>query len=787
MLEHEEKNTLRFSVDASLLFELGEQLVARKSIALSELIKNSYDSDATNVNVYFQNVTKPYGKIVVSDDGVGMSFESIKNNWMRVATNNKVENPRSPRYKRLRTGAKGVGRFAARKLANKLTIHSICNSSPGLWEETTVQLDWDKFIAGEDLNKIDLFFDRKQYSIEQTTGVTLILEDVQEVWTTDDIEEIRRDLQDLTVSFVTEDTKTKITEDGQQEKEVEIEKSRLDSDNPEVDKGFYVYITAPEFPEQEGNVNSKFYSAANAKLMAKILDDGSPEYKLRFRGSEREVKFNPKSEKLNKLIGASLVIHYFIYNTQIQEHTGIKVSEATKLGRKFGGVKIYLDGFRVFPYGDPGDDWLDLDQTRAGRLASVDGVLRNLVPKNIDRPMLNIPGNNQLFGGVLVSREDHPGLNPNISRERLLENESYYQLKRFARLGIDWLTLEWARYDTEEKDQQKGIVEEDQKDPSGQPSTKNDIDHSTKKEYKNNESKSEKNIQSDKGIETTLSDLKAKIEKITATVEPEVKEDLNTEFEKLKLTLEEKEAVQIGKISMLRILASAGSSVVIFNHQIRAVIDGLRRLVYDLGEEGQNVDIIFMSNLDQNRRRLKNWLRMLEGQAIQLGLLLGTEARRRRRQLVCRPIVEELINTFATYTESNGIEIINEVNPLLKTPPMYEAELHSLLLNIVTNALKAVKEQKERKIQIDGTNQSGYFVLRINDTGRGLSDSEKLTVFEPFVTNSAPDPVLGVGTGLGLTIVKDIVSEHSGTVKFIDALIPWKTCLEIRLPRGVDE
>ncbi|PYV15512.1 MAG: hypothetical protein DMG21_14840 [Acidobacteria bacterium] len=99
------KGDLRFAVDSRLLFELGERLVARKSVALAELVKNSYDADATKAVVRLHNVTKEHGQITVEDNGAGMTPPMIKKTWMRIATDDKDRNPVSIIYGRPRAGA----------------------------------------------------------------------------------------------------------------------------------------------------------------------------------------------------------------------------------------------------------------------------------------------------------------------------------------------------------------------------------------------------------------------------------------------------------------------------------------------------------------------------------------------------------------------------------------------------------------------------------------------------------------------------------------------------------
>lgn len=119
--EHE-----NFTVDTGLFRELGELLVGRDSTALVELIKNAYDADATSVTVVGHNLDDAgTGLIIVSDDGNGMTIEEFRKGFLRVASRLKAGGDRrSPTYHRRFTGAKGIGRLAAHKLARELTVDS---------------------------------------------------------------------------------------------------------------------------------------------------------------------------------------------------------------------------------------------------------------------------------------------------------------------------------------------------------------------------------------------------------------------------------------------------------------------------------------------------------------------------------------------------------------------------------------------------------------------------------------------------------------------------------------
>src|SRR2546423_640604 len=86
---------LHFSVDSALLRELGERLVGKPHIALAELIKNSYDADATKVIVSFEG-----DRLSVADNGSGMTFTEFQDYWMRIGSPHKQKIVKSLKFSR---------------------------------------------------------------------------------------------------------------------------------------------------------------------------------------------------------------------------------------------------------------------------------------------------------------------------------------------------------------------------------------------------------------------------------------------------------------------------------------------------------------------------------------------------------------------------------------------------------------------------------------------------------------------------------------------------------------
>ena len=137
---------------ARLLTMLGEQLLKNERVALVELIKNSYDADASFVDVEFLAfgdgmTSTENSKIVVRDDGSGMTSETIQTAWMNPATPAKYLDKRhgkkrTPGKKRVVQGEKGIGRFAVLKLAKKIRV---VTRTPQAELETVVWFDFSKF------------------------------------------------------------------------------------------------------------------------------------------------------------------------------------------------------------------------------------------------------------------------------------------------------------------------------------------------------------------------------------------------------------------------------------------------------------------------------------------------------------------------------------------------------------------------------------------------------------------------------------------------------------------
>lgn len=413
-------------------------------------------------------------------------------------------------------------------------------------------------------------------------------------------------------------------------------------------------------------------------------------------------------------------------------------------------MRVYLDGFRVFPYGDPGDDWLGLDNIRARRtpnLLNPTAELAKIEDELSGRASLLTPGNNQLYGAIQLSRFKQTAIEVNISRERLVENDAFHELRRFILVGIHWMTLQYARVLYHEREVSAG---------TDRFSASKIIDE--------------------------VQDQVRSLEGRSADAQTEGLRNVGIKLDLAKRAAEAEERARISEVSLLRVLASAGTTVAVMNHQLRNVADGAREIHYDLKKLENSVEPKALQKFQEVLDQMQSWRESMEGQVSLIEVLLSSDARYKRQRLVLRNHVNRVEKSFSLYMREYHIKFTNKVQPNIRTPPIYEAELGAILFNVMSNALKAVVRTERREIAVEGAHENQKLVVRLLDTGIGIEPKRREIVFSAFETTSTPDPILGAGTGLGLKVVRDILNTYRGTARFVDVQPPWSTCLEIILP-----
>ena len=832
-----------FNIDSRLLFQLGEKLVTNRAVALAELIKNSYDADATYALVRMKNIKNPGGTIVVEDNGSGMTLPTFRKTWMRIATTDKEENPITKKYRRKKAGEKGIGRFACRRLSKKLYIKSVAITEEGRKEELNATFDWAVFTPGSDVDKIPVEYSTKPVETEIPTGTTLILEDTSDSWNGWDIKRMRNEVAELFSPIIFQ-------------KEIDLKLTP-----EEYDPGFHVEFDCPEFPGKEETLDKTFFRNAWARLSGSVDGKGFANYNLQVinKISNKIEKTFERAKLFKSLKNANLEIYIFSYRPDLFRGSEWSMTKARDVGHERGGIKVYADNFRVFGYGEKNDDWLRLDYDRARSLVGVDEEVRNFGED--ERPGLRLFRNHSVFGYVVFNKNDNPKLEITVNRERLIDSEAFEELRKFARLGIDFSTVLYANEIYKELEEKRKIEEAENEEirkaeeeariraeevqrraeelaSKAEEERKIAEERARKAEDELRKAEEERKIAEDerrkaeaerrrveqkakrsrKGTEGVWVEkahrkekehLRAEHEAIRkedeirrqaeeerkiAEEERKIAEDeLRRAEEEKKIAedelrkAEEEELRRKGEkyereLSQLRVLASTGTLILIFTHELQALIESMEELSVNFVSIIKKMFETEQEVYKDNLASFNNRTEMIKELAEFLGFTIGSESRLEKKEWVLLPIVKSVFNPFRWYLKEFGVDYFNDIPDNLRTPKMYRSELVSILHNLMSNAVKAVKGELDRRIEVKGFEEDDVIHIRFLDSGKGLDMSLREEVFEPFSSYSEPDLRFGAGTGLGLKIVRDLVRSYGGDVRFIDAPDNWKTCVEVTFP-----
>ena len=748
-----------FNIDSRLLFQLGEKLVTNRAVALAELVKNSYDADATWVTVRLENIRQIGGMITVEDNGSGMTLPTFKKTWMRIATIDKEENPISKKYNRKKAGEKGIGRFACRRLSKKLIIKSVAETEKGNKEELNATFDWTAFTPGSDVDKIPVKYNTKPVDTKTSTGTTLILEDTNEVWNGWDIRRLRNELTEL-ISPITFKS------------EIELKKTP-----EEYDPGFYVDFDCPEFPGKEDALDKTFFKNAWAKLSGYVDENGVATYEVRVINKilHKIEKTFKRIETFKYIRNVKFEAHIFSYRNDLFKGSEWSMRKSREIGHERGGIKVYADNFRVFGYGEKNDDWLRLDYDRARSLVGLDEEVSGYVEED-KRPGLRLFRNHHLFGHVVLVKNSNPMLEITVNRERLIDNEAFEELRTFVRLGIDFATVLYSNevYEDQKEKMKKKEAEEETRRKAEEEKRKKTEEARRKAEEEARRAEEERKKAEERAR-------KAEEERRRAEEELRKAEEERRKAEEEELSRKREQYER--EFSQLRVLASTGTLVLIFAHELQALIEDMEEMITNFASILERLSGKEQKDHNHTLKSFGNRTEMIKELGEFLGLTIGRESRLEKKEWVLLPIVESVFRPFRWYRENYGVDYYDTLPDNLRTPRMYRSELVSVLHNLMSNAFKAVKGEQDRRIEVTGFEEDDVVHIWFLDSGEGLDRSLREEVFEPFESYSEPDLRFGAGTGLGLKIVRDIVKSYDGDVRFIDAPDDWKTCVEVTLPK----
>lgn len=819
----------------SINFEVGAKaarLIGRENIrdvdgALIELIKNAYDADATCVCVWFdmpfpfsptevsahklkqilseedrkkvllyyeetssgefqkkealteeqnnelQNIFAKYNHLIVADNGTGMSLSDVKTKWMYIGTSDKEVHYTSEKG-RVKTGAKGIGRFALDKLSVRSRMITKCKEDKLIeWN-----IDWEQFENSKMLKQISAWLDQTEDSYfkvatgilgnkfpeafsddhDWTKGTVIVLSPTRDEWTLRLFEKVNTNLKsinplgtvdpfkvyvhnryypefdvetrDVAISEKDYDYRIKICFDGEKKLSIRLERNEVDVHKKRVQfKKYGKYVSLDSFWERPYFKNAKCHreqyeqEVAFNRDMTKILQDDPA--KIRNVG--------PFEAEL-----------YFVKNqgSDAEIIKPVKVKSRKELLAKFSGVKIYRDKFKVRPYGDEGNyfDWLELGKRQAespGGVGSESGSWRVLAY--------------QLMGQVQIGRISNPALYDMANREELSQNDEYQIFVDILQEAIHVFETDRQGFYREYTRWRKAV-----EDTFGAEARirAEAVDHASRLIAGGKRSKDKNDEKQQGGEENKYTD--EEYQETVYHLLQEVKEGLNAR-------------------QILQMLSSSGLILNTFFHEFKGVQShyGSRgsqlrqRLKYMVENENLHPGFIFdpfiiVDKMESTDTMLALWLRVaMEG--IQKGKL---EA----KQIYLGNEVVKIAGIWKELLASKNISI--DVCAETASETMYRissADLYIILNNFLLNSVYFLEKTKnsQRRIEITLKEQKEYYYLKLWNNGPELDEKFRDVqdrIFELGETSKDS----GEGTGIGLWITRETVERYDGTISVSD-------------------
>ncbi len=733
------KNTISFSVDAGIINRLGLELVGRSETAVSELIKNSYDADATNVEVSFENTNTIGGTIIIDDNGEGMNLESLKNGFMRLSSTDKIHNPISKKFSRKKAGKKGIGRFSTQRLGQRLII---ITKQAKMTEALKLIIEWNDYTIDCNLESVSNKF---EYVLPiKNKGTRLIIENLREAWGAVEIRRVYRYVSDLLQpNYISDRTGNLNIAKTDAENFFSVCFKQTNAGKSEIIAEPTKMVFDKAIATIEGYVDSHKDGYCSVFSKKFDLDDIIP------------ISANDNENSLSKFIELKDIhfkAYYFIYNRKDyydfdSNFTQLEYKGIQKMASESSGIRLYRNGFRVLPYGEKGNDWLNIDG--------------NLSKKRYESG-LNIPfNNNNLFGFVEIIDQSNGEFifDETANREGLIENLAFKELNTFLFKVLRAAMFRIASAEELLKAKRKREERLKKQKNAGFQYIKNKIKEVQKK-IENSDPDREEHI-------TLLLD--------------SLPQDLDNREKEIKKEAEAK----IEELGMLRVLAGTGLVIGEFVHEI------------------EQFDTIFQSKIkylkkniksDLSSQKIKELEKSFKSYQSYTGYFRTSMSQNVKRNIV--PInMKKAINDFLKQIENNSrsssLEIKKEyLKKNLITCPMHPSEWLSILFNLYTNSKKAIHRNSTHrgKILIKVNQKNNKIILQFQDNGDGIPEDMKNRIFAPFFTTANPINQGGKeadntsGTGLGLYIVKNIVNSYNGSIVLDDPDKNYNTNFVITLP-----
>lgn len=732
-----------FNVDAYTARLIGRENVAKLNGAVLELVKNTYDADASVCFLYYDESMQ---ELYIGDNGCGMTPEIIMRHWMTIGRSTKKTSYVS-KGGRIQTGAKGIGRFALDRIADRCIMLTATNDNRFIW-----RVDWRDFEKESaitevtaDLDDTDISFSTFTNQMKNSDLIKLIADRFDEHGTIFRLSMLRDKWGQKLISDIKNELTTLIPGEFSQSFNIYLFDNSTSIEDAAVlhsDEGFSYDYKIEFAVSEDGRTNVKLWreefdfgssfehvmEAASFSKEDRAFFTGTP---INYDTTLSEIITKDK-DKLNNTIGAFSGKLYFA-KLQVPKNEQKKFYYKTVIDRSdfreaFGGIKLYRDQFRVRPYGDPHTsnyDWLQLSSRK------------NRSPAAVSHPhgAWRVRGD-QMLGSVYISRVNIT-LPDQANREGIIETPEFGMLKDFL-VGIIQLFERDRQYVCRKLDELYNRETEAEK-------YRQEIEEKAEAESKRKEKTYEK------GQDTVPPALMIEVSKAQKVIEDKEETIRNLEDEN----------------RLLRVLATTGIAINSYIHEFKEQTHKLNMKIV-MAKEALEYDKDYdealnqIQSADQIRGAFTSWFRVT--------IESVRRDKRTLKNVNLKAFISQLCDSWNQVLSGKEIHIIDEYPDNEVTYRCFPYEIEIILNNLITNSatiLRDLNNEERKEIRITLLDQQGNIVLAYSDNGPGLTCAYKNNpdlILEPFESNKMNELGELVGTGMGMWLIKRTVSDYNGSI-----------------------
>lgn len=666
---------LRFAPD--VLRRLGEELNPSPEQGILELVRNAYDADASRCTVKLTGVANAGGTLTITDDGVGMDRDGLRDAWLVLGRSSKDSLQRTERFERLAVGSKGLGRLAALRLGALAEIRTRPKTRGGT--ELRVIFDWSRFENADTIDEVAL--EIEQHESDEKPGTSIVVRQLHRRFTKAEVKRLARALILLASPF-------------------------------ESRSSFRPRLAAPEFRELEKLVGSGYWDQAAYEIRAGLEPDGRAWARMTdHERGDRVVEAGHQDIRRGRENGPyaapAAEFHLTVFRLSGDNSTrgrtrGVSLAALREWLSQVGGVHLYHRGLRVYPYGDAGHDWLDMNLRR--------------VASPEERPSTN----NSV--GRIVVLDEQAVLQQKTDRSGFIETLEFDDLRQFAQDVLEWV----ARFRLHEAEQRR--------------------------QAERNRSR------------TSLESAQGRLREIIKSAPPETRQQLVKADREVHRAVSERVGTLTSDLELYRTLATIGMTTAVMAHEsfnppntIVKLVGSIRRRAKPLlgehyGRIEEQVDLI-----EANARRLST--------LVNLPRQLLDRGKRRRGAHSVNEVVEETLALLSPLFDEHKIRIERDLDAEHPTYTGTIASVESVVTNLVLNAVSALdgSSSAERLIRVQTSGDDGMIVLDVADNGPGIRNIALDEIWLPGrgTTNRG----VGLGLTIVRDIVKDLDGEASAVAQ----------------------